>query len=283
MPNRVIKEAITTSSRIDALSAHAEVLFYRLLVVADDFGYMDARLPIVKARCFPLKDYGNPSIEQWLAELAANELIARYTVSGQPYLSINQWSQRLRIQQSKYPAPNHPDARVFDLNVNFPDQDLPDVGQMTVIRQSDDEQVSARKEEKRSRSRNEEKDIRPVALDDSPSQSDSVRTVFDHWKRTMNHPKALLDAKRDRVIRARLKDGYTAEQLCLAVDGCKASEFHMGANDSHQVYDDIELICRGAANVEKFISMSESPTKGRLSKSGQQTAASLRGFLGEGG
>jgi hypothetical protein len=68
----------------------------------------------------------------------------------------------------------------------------------------------------------------------------------------MGHSQALLDTKRSRAIAARLK-AYSVEQLKLAIDGCKASPWHQGQNDRHQVYDDIELICRDAKRVEAFI------------------------------
>lgn len=38
MPNRILKESITTSETLDSLSAEEERLFYRLLVICDDYG-----------------------------------------------------------------------------------------------------------------------------------------------------------------------------------------------------------------------------------------------------
>ncbi len=80
-----------------------------------------------------------------------------------------------------------------------------------------------------------------------------VRAVFEYWRQVMGHPQALLDTKRSRAIAARIKSGYSVEQLKQAIDGCKASPWHQGQNERHQVYDDIELICRDAKRVEAFI------------------------------
>ncbi len=77
--------------------------------------------------------------------------------------------------------------------------------------------------------------------------------VFNYWKHVMNHPHAILCRKRQRAIAARLKDGHSVDQLKLAIDGCKASPWHQGKNDRHQVYDDIELICRDTQHVESFV------------------------------
>jgi len=113
MPNRLLKEGIVDSDRINGLSAEAEVCFYRLLVVSDDLGRMDARPAIVRARCFPLKEQSNltAKIEIWLEELARAGLIGRYVVDARPYLVISNWDQRVR-SNGKYPAP--PDSHLTD-------------------------------------------------------------------------------------------------------------------------------------------------------------------------
>lgn len=109
MPNRLLKEGICTSDAINSLSSDAEVLFYRLLVVADDYGRMDARMQIIKSQCFPLKDSMTSSkIEKLIQELAVGNLITFYKVSGKPFLYVNKWDQRQR-SQAKYPDPENSD------------------------------------------------------------------------------------------------------------------------------------------------------------------------------
>ena len=43
MPNRIIKESIKRSPKIDSLSWFDEVVFYRMIVTADDYGRLDGR------------------------------------------------------------------------------------------------------------------------------------------------------------------------------------------------------------------------------------------------
>ena len=69
----------------------------------------------------------------------------------------------------------------------------------------------------------------------------------------MNKPRAIFDDKRRRAIMARLKEGFTEEELRRAILGCSKSRFHMGENDGGKVYNDITLICRNASKVEQFI------------------------------
>ncbi len=90
--------------------------------------------------------------------------------------------------------------------------------------------------------------------------ADAVR-VFDHWRAKLEHPRAKLDPKRTRLIRDRLKQ-FSADDLCRAVDGCARSDFHMGKHPKTQGqrHDAIELICRDAAHVEKFLELAERPS-----------------------
>lgn len=87
--------------------------------------------------------------------------------------------------------------------------------------------------------------------------SEHVVAVFSHWKSKMGHDKAQLGGKRKKAITGRIKEGYSAEDLCKAVDGCKVSPFHQGQNENYTVYDDIELICRNSSQVDKFIAIAE--------------------------
>lgn len=109
MPNRIIKESICTSENIDRLTRDAEVFFYRLLVQCDDFGRMDARRAILRARCYPLQldRVTEAQIGAWLAELQAAELVMLYHVGAGEYLHIQTWEkhQQVRAKRSKYPAP----------------------------------------------------------------------------------------------------------------------------------------------------------------------------------
>jgi len=66
-----------------------------------------------------------------------------------------------------------------------------------------------------------------------------------------------MDNARSKIIRARLGDGYSVEDLCLAIDGCAASAFHMGENDTGQRYDSLCLILRDADHVDKFVRAGE--------------------------
>ena len=80
-----------------------------------------------------------------------------------------------------------------------------------------------------------------------------VQETFHYWRKVMGHPKAKLTADRRQKVRARLKEGYSLEDIRKAVDGCKASPHHMGQNDTGTIYDDLTLICRTGSKLEFFM------------------------------
>lgn len=82
---------------------------------------------------------------------------------------------------------------------------------------------------------------------------DDVQIVFDYWCQAMGKSgNAKLTDKREKAIKARLKEGYTVEHIKQAIDGCKRSPHHMGQNQNGTIYDDIELICRSGEKLEQF-------------------------------
>ena len=109
MPNRIIKESICTSDSLSKLTDFQENVFYRLIVNVDDYGRMDARPAILKARLYPLRErLTNKDIEGALRALAAVGCVEVYEVDGKPYLRLPSWEvhQTVRAKKSKYPAPD---------------------------------------------------------------------------------------------------------------------------------------------------------------------------------
>ncbi|MCB9603365.1 MAG: hypothetical protein H6721_26510 [Sandaracinus sp.] len=74
-----------------------------------------------------------------------------------------------------------------------------------------------------------------------------MRAVFDYWRAVAGHPTAKLTDERERMMLARLKDGFTVAQMKRAIDGAQASEFHAGK------YDWPENIFVSGSRVEQMI------------------------------
>ena len=109
MPNRILKESICSSDNLASLPFEAEAFFYRLMVQCDDFGRMDARSSVLRARCYQvqLDAVDADDIAKWLQELIDADLVWLYESDGKRYLQMTNWDkhQQRRAQYSKYPDP----------------------------------------------------------------------------------------------------------------------------------------------------------------------------------
>lgn len=109
--------------------------------------------------------------------------------------------------------------------------------------------------------------VKPTHIQETGNRNKEIDVVFEYWKAVTGHSRARLDDKRKRLIGDRLKD-YSVEELCIAIDGNKASPFHQGKNEDGTVHDSIELIFRSAGNVERFIGIAEKPKTNKSCKAG---------------
>jgi len=99
-----------------------------------------------------------------------------------------------------------------------------------------------------------------------------VKSVFNYWQGVMGKELFKLTPKRRDKIKTRLKS-FSIQQLCLAIDGCKSSDYHQGLNDRQTEYNDLELIFRTDDNVEKFMEMA---------KKSHSQSADLESWISEG-
>jgi uncharacterized phage protein (TIGR02220 family) len=101
---------------------------------------------------------------------------------------------------------------------------------------------------------NEEEPRSQISVEPQSRISNNIQQAFDHWIQVMEKKAGAckLTAKRKSLITARLKEGYTLDDLKQAIEGCRNSKYHRGQNDKGTVYDSIELIFRDGGNVERF-------------------------------
>ena len=108
MPNRIVREGILTSERVELLSWAEEVFYRRLMSVVDDFGRYYARPALLRAACYPLllTKVSDSDIEKWLSACENAALVRVYPASdGKRYLQLLDFRQHIRAAESKYPPP----------------------------------------------------------------------------------------------------------------------------------------------------------------------------------
>ncbi|MFT6347102.1 MAG: hypothetical protein ACJAYB_000083 [Psychromonas sp.] len=98
--------------------------------------------------------------------------------------------------------------------------------------------------------------------------------VFSRWQEIMGKSSSKLTKDRRSKIEARLKEGFTPDQLIEAIRGCKKSDYHMGKNDSGTVFNSIDLIFRNAGKVEEFIGRNTANQK--FTQSQQSTPMNMK-------
>ncbi|WP_336943104.1 replication protein [Acinetobacter modestus] len=87
------------------------------------------------------------------------------------------------------------------------------------------------------------------------TNKENIYVVFEFWKTTFNSHKTVLTEKRKKKIEARLEQGYSVDDIKLAITNCSKSDYHMGKNERGTIYNDIELICREPEKLDRFITM----------------------------
>lgn len=110
MPNRIIRDSARTSQSIDSLSPQAEVLLWRLTLVADDFGRFEADPRIILGLAMPLKVgvYTLAEVATWLAELVRADIVRTYQAGDKALAYFVNWKkyQRTRATESRFPSPD---------------------------------------------------------------------------------------------------------------------------------------------------------------------------------
>lgn len=108
MPNRIIKDTIRTSRKINALTDFQFRLWVYLITYVDDYGRGSADPEIIKGFVFPRRKKVNETdIKDALAALASTGCISLYDKDGESYFCFPSWGEHQRIQtkRSKFPEP----------------------------------------------------------------------------------------------------------------------------------------------------------------------------------
>lgn len=108
MPNRIIKDTIRTSRKINALTDFQFRLWVYLITYVDDYGRGSADPEIIKGFVFPRRKKVNETdIKDALAALASMGCISLYDIDGESYFCFPSWGEHQRIQtkRSKFPEP----------------------------------------------------------------------------------------------------------------------------------------------------------------------------------
>jgi hypothetical protein len=260
---RTIKPSFFTDSVLGEIDPLARLLFIALWTMADKAGRLKDRPAEIKVLALP---YDTCDIEALLETLVRHDLAIRYQFwDGREHVGYLQVANFEKHQRPHHTEPESvipppPKVRTRAKTVRQPldnlkkTQGMEGKGKEHVELDKTTVQLSVGKEG------NGVGASAPCgASATGPSVRDQVEQVFGFWKGALHHPRAVLDRKRDKAIRARLAAGRTVDDITLAITGLANSPYHMGQNETRAVYDDIELICRDEIHLERFMALAGAP------------------------
>lgn len=96
---RLINKKIILSRKLNSVSEGAENLYYRLLVISDDFGCYHADPDIIKGQAYTLRKITPRQIWNRLRELVSIRLIKMYQIEGEIYIEITKFEAHQRFRK----------------------------------------------------------------------------------------------------------------------------------------------------------------------------------------
>jgi hypothetical protein len=230
--------------------------FIGIFTCCDREGRFRWRPKQLKLDVFPYDD--DLDMEHVLDALVTRGFIAKYACGGEIYGCIPSWHrhQQINNRESSSVLPGS------DRNSAVSESDKNDAssscdlhvdstpGERTCMHQGKGKGKGTEREGEKEVEGNT-RDTRLMARQShDPS---ALMLIFEHWKKVMELPKAVLDSRRRESITHALAMGYTTDQLCNAIDGCSHTPHNMGKNEQGQRYDGLHIIFRDADQIDRFI------------------------------
>lgn len=237
---RMIDPDFWIDEKLGKCTRDERLLFMGLISHSDDEGRGRANPMLVKSMVFPYDtEFMGDEVAKWLNNLNSLGLIKLYLVDNQEFYWLPNFNKHQTINrpsESKLPPPPVKDN----------DSSMSIHG---IINEH-----SLLKEEKRKEVKEEEK--RKEDESGCRDFNSEAEEIFECYMQAFDgfFPKGLtLTKERKAKILARLKSGYSVDDLKLAITNIRQSSFHCGENDKGKVYATIEFICRNDAKLEEWM------------------------------
>ena len=269
---RSIKPEILEDEKTSNLTDHEWRLFVSLWLLADDYGNFRADTRWLTSQVFWATD--NQDSREPLETLARLSVIRLYAVNGQSYGSIINWTKHQKIDHPSSPSVPGPDKEDHEQKqpVTESSRDTTDV----LARTSRESRWSLAPDQDQDQDQDQDPTIVPRESARAP-----VLAVFEHYR--IHHPAArVIGKKTETLLRARLSEGFTVDELKKAIDGNHRDPHCCGQNDRGKEYHDLELIVRDDSHVRKYIASADAAPIRQLSKRDQATQRNVEAFLAGG-
>jgi hypothetical protein len=179
MPNRILRDGILTSDKVNSLSFAGEIFYRRLMSIADDYGLCDGRIPILRAQLYALKinSVSEKDVKSWRNEAVNSGLINAYVVDGKEYIQIQNFGQQTR-SKPKHPLPTDGKLISIDSNCN----QLPAIAHLDGDGDGDEGGCEYSSEFQNETSKREEGEVMVFICSGSPPKWSLPKTKLDEWQ-----------------------------------------------------------------------------------------------------
>ena len=232
---RTIKPELFEDEVTVALSDAAFRVFIGMIVLADDYGNLRAGFIYLTGHIYRSTEAGMKKI---LSELAKSGLITLYSVNGQSYASIKNWSKHQRIDNAGKPRVPGPNSELAEIRRENPRKS--ETRGLLPLDPDPDHRTPT---------------PTPTPTTDRQARKLAVEQVVNHY--IGHHPKARPNKDDRGLIAERLDDGYSAADLCMAIDGCHLTPHNCGQNPSGTRYQTLKIIMKDSGQVQRFAETAE--------------------------
>lgn len=263
----------------------ARILFAGCWCWADRDGRLEWRPKLLKVEILP---YDDCDVDELVAELVGRGFVRRYSVDGREYADIPRFS----VHQNPHKKELAKDLPGFSENAQclhgantglaceqhstspadslllIPDS-LSSEGEPSGVGVSPQGNGFLSKEFEAESQCASGRGAKPKSVATKAELAAAVKAVVAHY--AGYHPKARPGDSDRKLIAARLAEGYSADDLKAAIDGCHRSPHHCGENASGTKYQSLALIVRDAGHVAQFIETPRPEDVTRLSQKTQNT------------
>lgn len=261
---RTLKPEWLEDEALASLSDEARLLSVALILMADDYGNGRGHPAYLASQVWTYRNTPETlaRVSRASRELVASGFVQFYEVNGQRYFHVVGWEKHQRVDKPSRPMVPGPEAGTAVNDFKDFDRSSRD-SRETLATLSGDSRETLATDLDQDLDQDQDQNIVGVPPTQAPPKADAVRQVFDAWLEEHVDPsqrsKCKLNGKRREKIRARLREGYSAERLIAAIRGVKFSPWHMGENPEGKRYTDLATILRDGAQVEKFEALLVSP------------------------
>lgn len=254
---RMLNRSISYSKKVAALVASVGTdggLFWTWMVPhLDRDGRIHGDPDVLKGMVAPrIAEITTDTIRKTIPKAHELGLINWYEVDGDSYIEFpgfadNQPNLRYdREPESQIPAPTSDNCRQVAGTLPAGCRQVADT--LPPEEKRREEKIREVEEKRR-----EENDLSSCGAQPD-RRAKEIHEVFDHYRtiHTRAHKNPDSKLKEWKAIAARLREGYTVQDLVDAINGMHQTPHNCGQNERNQQYLGLELCMRNASQVERF-------------------------------